>query len=65
LALKLAGSSCIEVPHALNFDLNMPFYDMPPLYEVATAGVIIVVILFALAISRYVANYSRKKRQGE
>jgi hypothetical protein len=43
----------------------MALYDMAPFYEIATAGAIIVVILFALAVQRYFANYSRKKRQGE
>jgi hypothetical protein len=43
----------------------MPFYDIAPFSEIVTAGVIIVVILFALAISRHLTNYSRKKRQGE
>jgi hypothetical protein len=63
--LKLAGFSCIEVAPALNFYLHMPFHDLPPFYEIVTGGVITVVIAFALAIQRYLANYSRKKRQGE
>jgi hypothetical protein len=64
--MKLAGFSCIEVAPALNFYLNMPFHDLPPFYEkVVAAGVVTVVVAFALAIQRYFSNYSHKKRQGE